>query len=70
MRQEDDTIMVNDIYNAAHDKNGMKIYNAVVKMMKHAITKIHYDLMTALMKQVLSLYASYACRKYYHIHFA
>ena len=22
--------MVHDIYNAAHDKNGMKIYNAVV----------------------------------------
>ena len=49
--------MVDDIYNAAHDKNGMKIYNAVVKIMKHLISKIHSELMTELMKQVLSLYA-------------
>ena len=43
--------MVKDIYNAAIDKDGMKIYNAVVKIMKHC------ELMTKLMKQVLSLYA-------------
>ena len=49
--------MVDDIYIAAHDKNGMKIYNAVVKIMKHLISKIHGELMTELMKQVLSLYA-------------
>ena len=48
--------MVDDIYNAAHDKNGMKIYNAVVKMMKHFISKVHCELMTELMKQELSLY--------------
>ena len=49
--------MVDDIYNAAHDKNGKKIYNAVVKIMKHLISKIHCELMTELMKQVLSIYA-------------
>ena len=49
--------MVDDIYNAALDKNGMKIYNAVMKMMKHLISKVHCELMTELMKQVLSLYA-------------
>ena len=49
--------MVDDIYNAAHDKNGMKIYNAVVKIIKHLISKIHCKLITELMKQVLSLYA-------------
>ena len=49
--------MVDDIYNEAHDKNGMKIYNAVVKIIKHLISKIHCELMTELMKQVLSLYA-------------
>ena len=49
--------MVNDIYNAAHDNNGMKIYNAVVKITKHLISKMHCELMTGLMKQVLSLYA-------------
>ena len=49
--------MVDDIYNAAHDKNGMKIYNAVVKKMKHLISKIHCELTTELMKQLLSLYA-------------
>ena len=47
----------NDIYNAAHDKNGMKIYNAVEKIMKHLISKIHCELMTGLIKQILSLYA-------------
>ena len=49
--------MVDDIYNAAHDKNGMKIYNAVVKIMKHLISKIHYEPMTEFIKQVLGLYA-------------
>ena len=49
--------MVNDIYNAAHGKNGMKVSNAVIKVMKHLISKIQCELMTELMKQVLSLYA-------------
>ena len=49
--------MVDDMYNAAHDKNGIKIYNAVVKIMKHLISKIHCELMTEFTKQVLSLYA-------------
>ena len=47
--------MVNDIYNAAQDKNDVKIYNAVVKIMKHVIGKIHYQLKTDLMKQVTLL---------------
>ena len=49
--------MVDDIYNAAQDKNRMKIYNAVVKIMKHLISEIHCELMTELMKQFLNLYA-------------
>ena len=51
--------MVNDIYNAAHDKNGMEIYNAVVKIMKHLIIKIHCELMIERMKRALSMFISY-----------
>ena len=43
--------------NAAHDKDGMKIYNAVVKEMKHLVSKIHCELMTERMEQILILYA-------------
>ena len=49
--------MVDDINNVSHDKDGMKIYNAVVKIIKYLISKIHCELTTELMKQVLSLYA-------------
>ena len=41
--------MVDDIYNAAHDKNGMKIYNAVVKIMKQDYCLLQEHAFTSLM---------------------
>ena len=44
--------MVNDIYNAAHEYNGMKICIAVVEITTHLISKIHCEIMIELMKPV------------------
>ena len=38
--------MVDDIYNAMNDKNGMKIYHAEMRIMTLLISKPQYELKT------------------------